>query len=57
MVHMQKWSTTYLKADKEMLNSKKELFIDPTLNNYSFTFPNVRPIDRYSYDQRHVRTC
>ena len=34
-----------VKADKEMLNSKKELFIDPTLGNYSFTFPNVRPIE------------
>ena len=33
------------KGDKELLNSKKELFVDPTLGNYSFTFPNVRPID------------
>lgn len=34
-----------VKGDKEMLNSKKDLFIDPTLGNYTFTFPNVRPID------------
>ena len=34
-----------VKEDKELLNSKKDLFIDPTLGNYSFTFPNVRPID------------
>ena len=33
------------KGDRDLLNSKKELFIDPTLGNYSFTFPNVRPID------------
>ena len=42
---MARWSITYLKAIEELLNSKKELFIDPTLGNYSFTFPNVRPID------------
>ena len=34
-----------VKGDRELLNSKKELFIDPTLGNYSYTFPNVRPID------------
>ena len=34
-----------VKSDKELLNSKKDLFIDPTLGNYKYTFPNVRPID------------
>ena len=34
-----------VKDDKELLNSKKDLFIDPTLGNYTFTFPNVRPVD------------
>lgn len=36
---------TLVKGDKSLLNSKKNLFIDPTLGNYTFTFPNVRPID------------
>ena len=34
-----------VKSDKELLNSKKDLFIDSTLGNYKYTFPNVRPID------------
>lgn len=34
-----------VKSDKELLNSKKDLFIDATLGNYKYTFPNVRPID------------
>ena len=34
-----------VKEDKELLNSKKDLFIDETLGNYKYTFPNVRPID------------
>jgi len=34
-----------IKSDKELLNSKKDLFIDSTLGNYKYTFPNVRPID------------
>ena len=34
-----------IKGDKTLLNSKKELFLDPTLGSYSYTFPNVRPID------------
>ena len=34
-----------VKSDKDLLNSKKDLFIDPTLGNYKYTFPNVRPID------------
>lgn len=36
---------TLVKGDKTLLNSKKDLFIDPTLGSYKFTFPNVRPID------------
>ena len=32
-----------VKGDKELLNSKKDLFIDPTLGSYKYTFPNVRP--------------
>jgi len=36
---------TLVKGDKNLLNSKKDLFIDPTLGNFTFTFPNVRPID------------
>lgn len=36
---------TLVKGDKDLLNSKKDLFIDPTLGNYTYTFPNVRPID------------
>ena len=35
---------TLIKGDKTLLNSKKDLFIDPTLGLYKFTFPNVRPI-------------
>ena len=35
---------TIVKGDKTLLNSKKDLFIDPTLGSYTFTFPNVRPI-------------
>ena len=35
---------TLVKGDKTLLNSKKDLFIDPTLGSYTFTFPNVRPI-------------
>ena len=35
---------TIVKGDKELLNSKKDLFIDPTLGSYTFTFPNVRPV-------------
>ena len=34
-----------VKSDKELLNTKKDLFIDPTLGNYKYTFPNVRPLD------------
>jgi len=34
---------TIVKSDKNLLNTKKELFIDPTLGVYKFTFPNVRP--------------
>ena len=34
-----------VKSDKQLLNSKKDLFIDETLGNYKYTFPNVRPID------------
>ena len=34
-----------VKSDKELLNSKKDLFLDATLGNYKYTFPNVRPID------------
>jgi len=36
---------TLVKDDKELINSKKDLFIDPTLGNYTYTFPNVRPIE------------
>jgi len=36
---------TLIKGDKTLLNSKKDLFIDPTLGSYTYTFPNVRPID------------
>ena len=36
---------TLIKGDKTLLNSKKDLFIDPTLGSYTFTFPNVRPVD------------
>ena len=35
---------TIIKGDKTLLNSKKDLFIDPTLGSYTFTFPNCRPI-------------
>jgi len=34
-----------VKEDKNLLNSKKDLFIDPTLGNYTYTFPNVRPME------------
>src|SRR6056300_743338 len=34
---------TIVKTDKTLLNSKKDLFIDPTLGVYKYTFPNVRP--------------
>ena len=36
---------TLVKEDKELINSKKDLFIDPTLGNYTYTFPNVRPVE------------
>jgi len=36
---------TLVKSDKTLLNSKKDLFIDPTLGSYTYTFPNVRPVD------------
>ena len=36
---------TLVKGDKTLLNSKKDLFIDPTLGSYTYTFPNVRPVD------------
>ena len=36
---------TLVKGDKTLMNSKKDLFIDPTLGSYTFTFPNVRPVD------------
>ena len=36
---------TLIKEDKELINSKKDLFIDPTLGNYTYTFPNVRPVE------------
>ena len=36
---------TLVKGDKTLLNSKKDLFLDPTLGSYTYTFPNVRPID------------
>ena len=29
---------TIVKGDKTLLNSKKDLFIDPTLGSYTFTF-------------------
>ena len=35
---------TLVKGDKSLLNSKKDLFIDPTLGSYTFTFPNCRPL-------------
>ena len=35
---------TIVKGDKSLLNSKKDLFIDPTLGSYTFTFPNCRPL-------------
>ena len=34
-----------VKEDKQLLASKKDLFIDPTLGNYKYTFPNCRPIE------------
>ena len=34
-----------VKGDNTLLNSKKNLFVDQTLGNYSYTFPNVRPLD------------
>ena len=34
-----------VKSDKELLNSKKDFFLDATLGNYKYTFPNVRPVD------------
>ena len=34
-----------VKSDNELLNSKKDLFIDPTLGTYKYTFPNVRPAE------------
>jgi len=36
---------TLVKGDKTLLNTKKNLFVDQTLGNYSYTFPNVRPMD------------
>ena len=34
-----------VKSDKSLLNSKKDLFIDPTLGTYKYTFPNCRPAE------------
>ena len=34
-----------VKSDKTLLNSKKDLFIDPTLGTYKYTFPNCRPAE------------
>ena len=34
-----------VKSDKTLLNSKKDLFIDPTLGSYKYTFPNCRPAE------------
>ena len=34
-----------LKSDKTLLNSKKDLFIDPTAGLFKYTFPNCRPAD------------
>ena len=34
-----------VKSDKTLLNSKKDLFIDPTKGVYKYTFPNCRPIE------------
>jgi len=34
-----------IKSDKTLLNSKKDLFIDPTLGTYKYTFPNCRPAE------------
>ena len=33
------------KTDKTLLNSKKDLFIDPTKGVYKYTFPNCRPAE------------
>ena len=34
-----------VKSDQTLLNSKKALFIDPTLGTYKYTFPNCRPAE------------
>ena len=34
-----------VKSDKTLLNSKKDLFIDPTKGLYKYTFPNCRPAE------------
>ena len=34
-----------LKSDKELINTKKNVFIDPTAGKYKYTFPNVRPVE------------
>ena len=34
-----------VKSDQTLLNSKKDLFIDPTLGIYKYTFPNCRPAE------------
>ena len=34
-----------VKSDKSLLNSKKDLFIDPTKGVYKYTFPNCRPAE------------
>ena len=34
-----------VKSDQTLLNSKKNLFIDPTLGTYKYTFPNCRPAE------------
>ena len=34
-----------VKSDQTLLNSKKDLFIDPTLGTYKYTFPNCRPAE------------
>ena len=33
------------KTDKTLLNSKKDVFIDPTKGVYKYTFPNCRPVE------------
>ena len=36
---------TILKGDRTLLNTKKNLYVDQTLGNYAYTFPNIRPVN------------